>query len=57
MGRQQPHNNSQHGQGETNQTYRFDEDRRVARRKMWAQAAAAAGYGDQPATSGRGGAA
>ena len=48
MGREHPRANNQHDQSRANHAHGSDRDRRAARRDLWAQAAAAAGYGDQP---------
>jgi hypothetical protein len=53
MGREHPRaSNHPHKPGPNDQARATtDEDRRAARRDLWAQAAAAAGYGEPPACS------
>ncbi len=51
MGRESPRASTQQsGQGRNGPLWGPDQDRRAARRDLWAEAATAAGYGDQPAT-------
>ena len=51
MRREHPRGGNQHDQSRANQAHRSDRDRRAARRNLWAQPAAAAGYGEHPACS------